>query len=604
MMADSKLVSLNNNLSGKIKDQGKVIKNYYGTMDIKKINDGLLDSKILGAFNTVIALLGSIIIIVMNIMIIQNYTRTTDNQALIKESLQSVQQQIKALTDKIGTEIGPKVSLIDTSSTITIPANIGLLGSKISQSTSSINENVNDKCKFTLPPLKIHECNISCPNPLPFREYRPISQGVSDLVGLPNQICLQKTTSTILKPRLISYTLPINTREGVCITDPLLAVDNGFFAYSHLEKIGSCTRGIAKQRIIGVGEVLDRGDKVPSMFMTNVWTPPNPSTIHHCSSTYHEDFYYTLCAVSHVGDPILNSTSWTESLSLIRLAVRPKSDSGDYNQKYIAITKVERGKYDKVMPYGPSGIKQGDTLYFPAVGFLPRTEFQYNDSNCPIIHCKYSKAENCRLSMGVNSKSHYILRSGLLKYNLSLGGDITLQFIEIADNRLTIGSPSKIYNSLGQPVFYQASYSWDTMIKLGDVDTVDPLRVQWRNNSVISRPGQSQCPRFNVCPEVCWEGTYNDAFLIDRLNWVSAGVYLNSNQTAENPVFAVFKDNEILYQVPLAEDDTNAQKTITDCFLLENVIWCISLVEIYDTGDSVIRPKLFAVKIPAQCSES
>nr|AAX51853.1 glycoprotein [Henipavirus nipahense]QDJ04463.1 attachment glycoprotein [Henipavirus nipahense] len=602
MPAESKKVRFENTTSDKGKIPSKIIKSYYGTMDIKKINEGLLDSKILSAFNTVIALLGSIVIIVMNIMIIQNYTRSTDNQAVIKDALQGIQQQIKGLADKIGTEIGPKVSLIDTSSTITIPANIGLLGSKISQSTASINENVNEKCKFTLPPLKIHECNISCPNPLPFREYRPQTEGVSNLVGLPNNICLQKTSNQILKPKLISYTLPVVGQSGTCITDPLLAMDEGYFAYSHLERIGSCSRGVSKQKIIGVGEVLDRGDEVPSLFMTNVWTPPNPNTVYHCSAVYNNEFYYVLCAVSTVGDPILNSTYWSGSLMMTRLAVKPKSNDGGYNQHQLALRSIEKGRYDKVMPYGPSGIKQGDTLYFPAVGFLVRTEFKYNDSNCPITKCQYSKPENCRLSMGIRPNSHYVLRSGLLKYNLSDGENPKIVFIEISDQRLSIGSPSKIYDSLGQPVFYQASFSWDTMIKFGDVQTVNPLVVSWRDNTVISRPGQSQCPRFNTCPEICWEGVYNDAFLIDRINWISAGVFLDSNQTAENPVFTVFKDNEILYRAQLASEDTNAQKTITNCFLLKNKIWCISLVEIYDTGDNVIRPKLFAVKIPEQCT--
>nr|AJP33320.1 attachment glycoprotein [Cedar virus] len=544
-----------------------------------------------------------IIITIINIItisiVITRLKVHEENNGMESPNLQSIQDSLSSLTNMINTEITPRIGILVTATSVTLPSSINYVGTKTNQLVNELKDYITKSCGFKVPELKLHECNISCADPKISKSAMYSTNAYAELAGPPKIFCKSVSKDPDFRLKQIDYVIPVQQDRSICMNNPLLDISDGFFTYIHYEGINSCKKSDSFKVLLSHGEIVDRGDYRPSLYLLSSHYHPYSMQVINCVPVTCNQSSFVFCHISNNTKTLDNSDYSSDEyyITYFNGIDRPKT-------KKIPINNMTAdNRYIHFTFSGGGGVCLGEEFIIPVTTVINTDVFTHDyceSFNCSVQTGKSLK-EICSESLRSPTNSSRYNLNGIMIISQNNMTDFKIQLNGITYNKLSFGSPGRLSKTLGQVLYYQSSMSWDTYLKAGFVEKWKPFTPNWMNNTVISRPNQGNCPRYHKCPEICYGGTYNDIAPLDLGKDMYVSVILDSDQLAENPEITVFNSTTILYKERVSKDELNTRSTTTSCFLFLDEPWCISVLETNRFNGKSIRPEIYSYKIPKYC---
>uniref|UniRef100_A0AB38ZK77 Attachment glycoprotein n=1 Tax=Jingmen Crocidura shantungensis henipavirus 2 TaxID=2928972 RepID=A0AB38ZK77_9MONO len=582
-----KIMTNKNNNNNKVNTRETTVKKFYGVDTAEKVADSIISNKIFILINTLLIITSSVITITLNIT---NLEGIKNQNAIIKTLQMEIMNKVETISKLeqiVKGDLKPKVTLINSAVSVSIPGQISNLQTKMSQKLKFIEDSVIDQC--TCNPL-----SGIFPSKEPPKEPHPGTEDDDDTsdddkvddsiqaFDYPSfTVCnnSDETTSIIPGPNL--YAVPNlsikEDEEDECVTNPSFSIGTSIYMYSQEIRKTDCKSGPLTGIKIILGRIVDKGQFGPQVSPLLVWDVPKPETINSCAVVAEDEVGWALCSITSIansGEPIPYLLS---GFKLFKF--EPDSEVVQYvlGSKSFRLDRV----YHTLYVGKGGGAVRYDGLYFEGFGVI--TNIGKEQPLCNHGKCSGSGSYTpiCLSAMSMMGDTDFLVVSNIIKVvDTNIGKPvITVQTFKIQDTYK--GSHGRIYQMDNNYGIYLASSSWNRYLKFGTTNTLIPTEVEWSKLKDPIMDIQNNCHNTNqdMCPAVCSSYGYEDIFPLNIEG--NAMTYMSMSRNGEgtsNFIVARSQDNYVNTMKALGEYFKIITAT-TSCFTFKDEAWCIVVNE-------------------------
>ncbi|UQM99528.1 cell attachment protein [denwin virus] len=602
----------NTNTSNKVQTRESTVKKFYGVDTAEKVADSISNNKLFILANSLLILTSTVIIITLNITNLEGIKHQNQVIKTLHDEIQAKIDVISQLETIIKGDLKPKISLINSAVSVSLPGQITNLQTKLNQKIKLLEDQVQDQC--TCNPLSgIFPSRPPQPTPSPDDESdddMSDDDKVDDSIqgiDYPNfMICNGTRNELSITPGQNLYSVPSLTmredHDDECVVNPSFSVGTSIYMYSQEIRKTDCKQGPLIGIKISLGRVVDKGQSGPQVSPLLVWDVPKPETISSCAVVAGDEIGWALCSTimtAKSGEPI---PYMFEGFKLFKF--EPDKDVVQYTLAPRAFRLDE--KYHTLNIGKGGGIIRGEELYFTGFGII--TNYKKVDPLCNHGICPGSGSylPVCKSAISFMGDEDLIVVDNIIKVvNVDIGTPvIDLKTFKASDTYR--GSNGRLYAMGDNFGVYFSPSSWNRYLRFGTSSSPVPGTFKWSplKSPVLAVGTTCHNDNLSMCPQVCHSYGYEDVFPLDvdgtSMTYMSIST---DGQRSKAYVQARSKDG-FVNSIPALTDYYNIYTSTISCFMYRNDVWCIVINEASLKKNDKQRIYAHSYKLKKECVKS
>ncbi|WJL29522.1 cell attachment protein [Piparella virus] len=532
---------------------------------------------------TVLSLISLIILIMLNVTtLIKTYSNGNEDNSCVKYFSQ-VAEAVKTMGGTLNADIQPKVNLITSASSYTIPSMIDNLGNVL---TSEINE----KCGKTT-------INATCP---------PIVQKVNDprfsmLNTKATDKCLFEggTIKVSNDQSFLNYPsfIPGSTIPDTCTRYPSFSLSKTIFSYTHTLYPGGCDSSPPLSQTWLLGYIGNGPSNEPEPRVITSWNMGSVPKRHFCSTVAGSTYGWLGCAVweKTFGQEIWDNNVKPVIISYMDTSGRRREWSFDY-------TSIHKDEQWGSIFFGTgSGVILEGYVYMLVFGTLVKPSSI--NSYCEPVWCTNYNQQMCNEASWFSASDKRQLVNGVVSFLDEPNIRPTLRLQTIPPNLNWQGGPGRlIYDEVANKLIINTKSSgWNPYLQIGWMYYTFPINITWVKFPSLRRPGYANCNAENNCPRRCITGAFTDAYPLTSDLRLVASCVLNSVNQYINPKVVTATPIEVTGERLIFATETASGETTTTCFMYDGYVWCLSLVENANQVNNNLKITPFLYRLITEC---
>nr|WPV62565.1 MAG: attachment glycoprotein [Jeilongvirus miniopteri] len=564
--------------------------NYFGEEKKRSISNSHHEnqkcSQCIVIFTSILGILSLLALIALNVANLSMILAGPKNDQKDNTLLNSIDTNTKEIKDLTVTSILPKITLINSASSLLIP-------SLIRESTKSIQYEIYKYCN-TIPNGGTQTCDQGIPfqhSPL-FSEYDP------NLL----MECNTRTASNVesLTPVVFDSFIPSVTTLKGCTRIPSFSLGPQTFAYTHNQIAGGCTDWSFSSQDWVIGIIESGYNNTPIFRTLQRWYFDDPINRKSCSTTVSSKGAWIICSIvtssetdDYKNDGIMDLFIAYQDVYGRRYSWTITESEIDFDYQYVAM-----------YPSVGSGIAVNGKIYFLVYGGL-KNKIQGN-ARCPTELCNEQGdlQSICNKAQSPFRFGDVQILNGILTFDDQIESKPNISVRTLNPQDQIVGAEGRLYYApyAKKYYIYVRSSSWYPFPQFGEINLLTDLRVKWSNYTSVTRPGGGSCGSTRRCPRDCLTGVYTDIYLLSSKDGLAATVELIGDTQRRGPTIKLIDINKQYLQYIITTTTQSAAYTTTTCFLFNHKPWCISIVEMSPATIGSMAPVSFMYPIWSSCS--
>nr|UUV47213.1 attachment glycoprotein [Langya virus]UUV47220.1 attachment glycoprotein [Langya virus] len=563
------------------------VKKFYGVETAEKVADSISSNKVFILMNTLLILTGAIITITLNVT---NLTTIKNQQAMLKiiqDEVNSKLEMFVSLDQLVKGEIKPKVSLINTAVSVSIPGQISNLQTKFLQKYVYLEESITKQC--TCNPLSgIFPTTKPPPPPTDKPDDDTTDDDKVDTTIKPVEYykpdgCNKTNDHFTMQPGVNFYTVPnlgpSSSSADECYTNPSFSIGSSIYMFSQEIRKTDCTTGEILSIQIVLGRIVDKGQQGPQASPLLVWSVPNPKIINSCAVAAGDETGWVLCSVTLTaasGEPIPHMFDgfWLYKFE-------PDTEVVAYRITGFAylLDKV----YDSVFIGKGGGIQRGNDLYFQMFG-LSRNR-QGIKALCEHGSCLGTGGGGyqvlCDRAVMSFGSEESLISNAYLKVNDVASGKPTIISQTFPPSDSYKGSNGRIYTIGERYGIYLAPSSWNRYLRFGLTPDISVRSTTWLKEKDPIMKVLTTCTNTDkdMCPEICNTRGYQDIFPLSEDSSFYTYIGITPSNEGTKSFVAVKDDAGHVASITILPNYYSITSATISCFMYKEEIWCIAVTE-------------------------
>nr|WPV62429.1 MAG: attachment glycoprotein [Jingmen bat jeilongvirus 7] len=537
---------------------------------------------------SILSFLSLIVILILNLTtLVKNYSGTNQDKDC-KDFYFKMLTKMHTVTQDISLEIKPKLKIISSSTSYTIPSMINSAETSIANDiirtcNPAANGNITN-CPHAQ--RLFHSGNIALLN----RLY--IDQCYKDggRLKFPEKVVYESYPSFI----------PPATTPGGCATMPSLSLSNTIFSYTQTVDVQGCIPTTKSFQTWILGYVDNSPYNTPEPKVSRVWDMGNRVPRKGCTTVALTDSAWMGCTVKYWNDQMDYTVAGINQIFIAYQDVYGNQREWTLRDNQISFDH----SYRSISFAVGSGIHLNGEIIFLMYGIL--------DTNIPgDVYCQPEQCDNvtqqmCNQATFNNQTKGKQFVNALMVFQDNPNARPSPSVYTLPPSSNWQGSEGRLMydESTGKLYIYTKSSGWHSSLQIGELKYGRPWNISWVPYVSVSRPGKSPCNNSSRCPNMCLTGVYNDFFPLtsDLSNVI--GVSLMHDTIMMDPYLIIATPKEVKSSSRIYPYPQYARYTTTTCFSYQIDIWCLSIVEIEFPPSGDFLPIPFVYKLEAECSNS
>uniref|UniRef100_A0AAU0QLG4 Cell attachment protein n=1 Tax=Lechcodon virus TaxID=3095318 RepID=A0AAU0QLG4_9MONO len=587
------------------------IKKFYGVETAEKVADSISNNKVFILMNTLLILTGAIVTITLNITNLENVKYQNTIIKALQDEIEAKMIAFNNLEQLVKGDIKPKVTLINSAVSVSIPGQISNLQTRFLQKYNQLEESVTRQC--TCNPLSgiFPTSNPSNPDNNDQEDDKDTSDddkvdtSIKPINYAETPNCTNPNDHLAMEPGANFYGIPnlgpSSSSNDECYTNPSFSIGSSIYMFSQEIRKTDCYTGKILSIQVTLGRIVDKGQQGPQASPLLVWSVPNPGIINSCAVAAGDETGWVLCSVTLTaasGEPAPHTF---DSFWLYKL--EPDADVVAYNIKGVAhwFDRV----YDAVYIGKGGGVQRGDELYFQMYG-VSRNRNKYT-ALCEFGSCIGTGGGGyqvlCDLAVTMLNSEEALVTNAYIKVTeLSRNKPVIIvQTFPVSDSYR--GSNGRIY-SIGENYgVYLAPSSWNRYLRYGMSPDMTVKETDWLpfKTPIMSMLTTCRNDLTNMCPQICSTRGYQDIFpLTDDSEYYT---YIDISPLGEGSKAIVsVRDGEGHHSsVEIMKSYHSVLTATISCFIYKEEVWCIAVTEAKKNKDSAQRIYAHSYRIKSKC---
>ncbi|QRN45790.1 glycoprotein [Ruloma virus] len=498
----------------------------------------------------------------------------------------AIRSEIISTKDLVFENISPKINLVNTMVSYTIPSLLNSLRGEILdellRKQTPIFEYKNHTC-----PVVQHPAHSSF-----FKELdqdtitRCIDRGMQ--ISLKGEFNLQEVPSFI----------PSQTTSRGCTRIPSFSLSPYIWAYTHnVVRLGCSDSGMSDQ-YLAIGVISEGGGKAPIFETLATWYTDDEINRKSCSVAAGITGAWMGCSIvteteqNDVGNPGISS------IFISYLDIYREKRSWIYTETQLPIN----GLFTYLTFAVGSGVVVGDKVYLPMYGSL--TNDNNYDCFCYSPGCDTFNITKCNEGCRPTWLSNKLFVTVIMIFS----NDPTVRpiptFVILNPKSGWMGAETRLIHNYrhGITYIYTRSSTWHALPQIGRINLKDFSQVLWITYLGIGRPSLDPCPATQRCPRDCIGGVFSDIFPLGRYYEFGVTVYLDSDRNRERPTIALLNVARTIKKTLLTTATQRAAYSTTTCFIFKDEPWCLTVVELNPSAIGEYIPIPFTYTLPLICT--
>uniref|UniRef100_A0AB38ZJQ3 Attachment glycoprotein n=1 Tax=Jingmen Crocidura shantungensis henipavirus 1 TaxID=2928971 RepID=A0AB38ZJQ3_9MONO len=585
---------------------------YYGVESVEKFADGVTNNKIFILANMLLIIMSSIVMISLNITNLENLNNQKTSLKILNEDVISKLEQIDTLDQIVKGEIKPKLTLVNSAVSVTIPSQISNLATKLNNQIKTLEMTVNKQCSGNilgglLTPRPPGTGDVSNPDD------NGNDDGVDDLEGDMRPLNLAELNDCSRYPQnpqptfaigpdihpMPELTEPIQLKNH-CAVFPTVALGESIYVYSHQIRKTPCrSEDIIHQRV-SLGRIVDRGFSGPRASPLSTWDLQETNYLSSCSVAASGETGWVLCVTT---DKFTRNTVYLgpyTGLKLYRLNIRGQKE--DYS---IAVSdiKADANIIALSLTRG-SGVPKNNKLIF--LGIAAVRDVDTTGVLCPEWKCDNidNNVISCIHSYRVTSDDNNYLMNVVVTVDVTPAGKMTATISLIPMSESYIGSEGGVIDKPGGYGLMISNKGWFARIRYGQTERAIPQRYEWTDFMSLETPYYLYCKGGRICPGSCKTWNFTVPTILNPSGSIIVGVTAKSSELQTASMITINTPNELIDQYETFNDYKSIGSTITKCFLYKRQPWCLVLIEGVPKSTGLTETSIQTFRIHKSCVKS
>lgn len=507
-----------------------------------------------------------------------------------KDSIKTIASEnsniLTALKTKITSSIDPKISLINSATSLDLPTLINsqarMIRSEIQRNCIPRFETQGNEC-----PVTAHYSHSNL-----FSKYHPdswlnctgVRSPVIDVGSFNFSITKSVTTQS--------------TSPNGCVRIPTFEIGDTIFSYSdNIIKSGCKDWSMSAQNWV-IGVINPNSNNDPEFDIVENWLLWDGINRKSCSTVTSSDSAWLICTVVTIPERQDYTTEGILDIWLGYMDVYGVRKSWLYKQSQINLDQ----NYCALYPSVGSGVVIDNTVYFLMYGGL------WVDVNtpeyCTLDGCSPATQDTCTRAQHPGWFGKHRIVNMLLTFEDSTTRVPQLTVKLIPPSQYPIGAEGRLYYfpERDETYIYLRSSTWNSFLQFGKFDIKGSLNITWYPFSTFTRPGYVPCNAGNKCPADCLTGVYTDYYPLYLDDHLGISVMLTGGTLRRGPAIRFADTNNIFVSKLLTTNNQEGAYTTTTCFIFSFRPWCASVVELGPGTIGELEPVFLLYPIWSTCS--
>ncbi|UBB42273.1 attachment glycoprotein [Wenzhou Apodemus agrarius henipavirus 1] len=588
------------------------VRKYYGVETAERVADSISSNKVFILMNTLLILTGAIITITLNITNLNNAQNQQTMLKMIQDEVDLKLSVFDNLEQLVKGDLKPKVTLINSAVSVSIPSQISNLQNKLTQRISNLEDMVGRKCNFN--PLATIFPTVEPSKPPTTEEDEDTSDddkvdiSIRPIDYKSPMNCSKPNDHPTMEPGPNFYAVPnlgpSSSNADECYTNPSFSIGSSIYMFSQEIRKTDCIAGELQSVQIILGRIVDKGQQGPQASPLLVWSVPNPRTINSCAVAAGDEMGWVLCSVTLTAASGGPSPHTFDGFWLYRLT--PDTDVVSYRISGFAylLDKV----YDSVYIGKGGGVQKGSDLYFQMYG-ISRNRASFtalcDHGSCPGVGGGGYQTL-CDKSMTVLGSDESLVTSAYLRVGDIYSGKPVIVSQTFPPSDSYRGSNGRIYLIGDSYGIYLAPSSWNRYLRFGVTPDISVKSTRWLDAKYPVMYIRSTCTNkvSNMCPEICSTRGYQDIFPLsaDSESYTYIGISPKGEGTSS---FVAVRDRDGHHaSKEILSSYFSILSSTISCFTYKEEIWCIAVSEGKRTKGSAQRIFAHSYRVIRGCGHN
>ncbi|UQM99519.1 cell attachment protein [melian virus] len=571
----------------KINTRETNVKKFYGVETAEKVADSISNNKLFILANTLLILTSTVIIITLNITNLEGIKHQNEVIRNLHDEIKSKIETINNLEQIIKGDLKPKISLINSAVSVSLPGQISNLQNKMLQKFKTLEDSVIDQCTCnplsgifpSKPPHTSKPDDEEDDND--FTDDDKVDDTIQGIDYPTFTTCNKSDHSMSITPGPNLYTVPSLTyredNDDECVVNPSFSIGTSIYMYSQEIRKTDCKQGPLVGIKITLGRIVDKGLSGPQVSPLLVWDVPKPELTGSCAVAAGNEVGWVLCSTTLAassGEPIPNMF---EGFKLYKF--EPEKEV----VQYIITKRAFRldNPYHTMNIGKGGGIIKEDGLYFQGFGVIynsGKVDPLCDHGKCPGVG---SYMPTCLSAMSMMGDVDFVVVDNIIKVvDYDIGKPvIDLKTFKISETYR--GSNGRIYDMGSKFGLYLASSSWNRFLKFGTSNDMNPDSFKWANFKTPIMNVQTSCRNTNenMCPQVCYGTGYEDIFPLNDDGSSRTYTTITTNGSRTQVYIRARVNGNNVGSIQVLNDYYFVYSATTSCFMFKNEGWCIVINE-------------------------
>ncbi|UOX73005.1 attachment glycoprotein [Wufeng Crocidura attenuata henipavirus 1] len=585
---------------------------YYGVESVEKFADGVTNNKIFILANMLLIIMSSIVMISLNITNLENLNNQKTSLKILNDDVNNKLEQIDTLDQIVKGEIKPKLTLVNSAVSVTIPSQLSNLATKLNNQIKTLEVAVNKQCSGNIlgglltpkPPeggdVINPDDNSTGDNTDDLEgDMRPLNLAqLNDCSNYPQAPQPTFAIDPDLHP-MPELTEPIQLKNH-CAVFPTVALGESIYVYSHQIRKTPCKSEDTIHQRVSIGRIVDRGFSGPRASPLSTWDLQETGYLSSCSVAASGETGWVLCVTT---DKFTGATVYLgpyTGLKLYKLSVRGQKEeyaitANDITSDatLIALT-LTRG----------SGVSKNNKLIFlgiAAVRDADRTGVLCPDWKCDNIN---NNINSCVHSYRLTSDNNNYFMNVVVTVDVSPAGKMIASVSLLPMSESYIGSEGSVIDKPGGYGLMISNKGWFARIRYGQTERTSPQRYDWTDYMSFETPYYLYCSGGRICPSSCRTWNFTVPTILNPSGEIIIGVKAKSRTGNSMSMISINTPNEVIDQYEVFTDYLSIGSTITKCFLYKRQPWCLVLLEGVPKSTGLTETSIQTFRIYKSCVKS
>ncbi|AIF74191.1 attachment glycoprotein [Bat paramyxovirus] len=537
-------------------------------------------------FNRITGILGLIslvILILLNITtLIKTYSEAQKEDVCLKY-FDHVEDKVTKLSQKISQDVQPRISLITTSTSYTIPSMLDNLGMVITNEIDSKCSNIaiNMSCPEVATP--IHDLRFNLLN----------TRAIDKCLNSGGEIKVSPDQKFENYPSFV----PASTVPNSCTRYPSFSLSATIFAYSHTLYPGDCDQSPPLSQTWLLGYISSTLEGKPEPKASQYWIMDSSTKKYLCSTVAGSNYGWLGCATYDAG--------YIDDLhdDVVRpLTISYMDTKGRRNEWTIEYSEIKADMAWGSMFFSTgSGVIIDGYVHFLVYGTL---KMVYSGNvYCKPLKCKSFTQQQCNDASFPSRGGGRQFINGILTFVDNPKIKPTLVLSTFSPSLNWQGNKGRlIYDSItGKVIINTKAGGWNPYLQIGFVHYGNPLNITWVPYPTVARPGTGGCGPDNDCPRKCYTGSFNDAYPLRSDLTLVATSQLNPSLVYKNPDVETVTPLTVTGERVVFSTEVASGETSTTCFMFDGYVWCMSLIENANYAQTNMKVTPFLYQLITKC---